>query len=75
MTKLQAQKDYLEAEEHGDLERMRAISIQYGSTLAKSTPKTPAPCKYNNKTTNFVMMHLRNFERQCFVVLENILDS
>lgn len=43
VTKLQAQKDYLEAEENGDLERMRAISIQYGSTLAKSTPRTPAP--------------------------------
>lgn len=49
VTKLQAQKDYLEAEENGDLERMRAISIQYGSTLAKSTPRTPAPCQYNEK--------------------------
>lgn len=73
MTKLQAQKDYLEAEEHGDLERMRAISIQYGSTLAKSTPRTPAPCEYN-KITHFVVMHLGNFDRQCFGVLENVLD-
>uniref|UniRef100_A0A672GD40 Ess-2 splicing factor homolog n=1 Tax=Salarias fasciatus TaxID=181472 RepID=A0A672GD40_SALFA len=43
VTKLQAQKDYLEAEENGDLERMRAISIRYGSSLAKSTPQSSAP--------------------------------
>uniref|UniRef100_A0A8C5HIX3 Ess-2 splicing factor homolog n=1 Tax=Gouania willdenowi TaxID=441366 RepID=A0A8C5HIX3_GOUWI len=39
VTKLQAQKDYLEAEENGDLERMREISIRYGSSLAKRTPQ------------------------------------
>lgn len=43
VTKLQAQKDYLDAEENGDLERMREISIRYGSSLAKSTPQTSAP--------------------------------
>lgn len=45
VTKLQAQKDYLDAEENGDLERMREISIQYGSSLAKSTPRSTAPCE------------------------------
>ncbi|XP_053735500.1 splicing factor ESS-2 homolog [Synchiropus splendidus] len=43
VTKLQAQHDYLEAEENGDLERMREISIRYGSSLAKSTPQSSAP--------------------------------
>ncbi|KAK7895250.1 hypothetical protein WMY93_020575 [Mugilogobius chulae] len=43
VTKLQAQKDYLEAEENGDLERMRQISIRYGSSLAKATPQSAAP--------------------------------
>ncbi|XP_040914436.1 splicing factor ESS-2 homolog [Toxotes jaculatrix] len=43
VTKLQAQKDYLEAEETGDLERMREISIRYGSSLTKSTPRSSAP--------------------------------
>uniref|UniRef100_A0A3Q0SHE5 Ess-2 splicing factor homolog n=1 Tax=Amphilophus citrinellus TaxID=61819 RepID=A0A3Q0SHE5_AMPCI len=43
VTKLQAQKEYLEAEENGDLERMREISIQYGSSLTKSTPQSSAP--------------------------------
>uniref|UniRef100_A0A1A7WP07 DiGeorge syndrome critical region gene 14 n=1 Tax=Iconisemion striatum TaxID=60296 RepID=A0A1A7WP07_9TELE len=43
VTKLQAQKDYLEAEESGDLERMREISIRYGSSLTKSTPRTSVP--------------------------------
>lgn len=43
VTKLQAQKDYLDAEENGDLERMREISIRYGSSLAKSTPKASVP--------------------------------
>ncbi|KAM9306153.1 splicing factor ESS-2 homolog isoform 2-T3 [Pholidichthys leucotaenia] len=43
VTKLQAQMDYLEAEENGDLERMRDISIRYGSSLAKSTPQAAAP--------------------------------
>ncbi|KAM3874448.1 splicing factor ESS-2 homolog [Diretmus argenteus] len=43
VTKLQAQKDYLEAEETGDLEKMREISIRYGSSLTKSTPRSTAP--------------------------------
>ncbi|KAM4634400.1 splicing factor ESS-2 homolog [Polymixia lowei] len=43
VTKLQAQKDYLDAEENGDLERMREISIRYGSSLTKSTPRASAP--------------------------------
>lgn len=43
VTKLQAQKEYLEAEENGDLERMRVIAIRYGSSLAKSTPQSSAP--------------------------------
>uniref|UniRef100_A0A3P9CR36 Ess-2 splicing factor homolog n=1 Tax=Maylandia zebra TaxID=106582 RepID=A0A3P9CR36_9CICH len=43
VTKLQAQKEYLEAEENGDLERMREISIRYGSSLTKSTPQSSAP--------------------------------
>lgn len=48
VTKLQAQKEYLEAEENGDLERMRVIAIRYGSSLAKSTPQSSAPCQQNN---------------------------
>lgn len=43
VTKLQAQKDYLEAEECGDLVKMREISIRYGSSMAKSTPRSTAP--------------------------------
>uniref|UniRef100_A0A3B3V150 Ess-2 splicing factor homolog n=1 Tax=Poecilia latipinna TaxID=48699 RepID=A0A3B3V150_9TELE len=43
VTKLQAQKEYLEAEESGDLEKMREISIRYGSSLNKSTPQTSVP--------------------------------
>ncbi|XP_074473591.1 splicing factor ESS-2 homolog isoform X1 [Sebastes fasciatus] len=43
VTKLQAQKDYLDAEDTGDLERMREISIRYGSSLTKSTPRSTAP--------------------------------
>ncbi|XP_076020364.1 splicing factor ESS-2 homolog [Genypterus blacodes] len=43
VTKLQAQKDYLHAEESGDLERMREISIRYGSSLTKTTPRSAAP--------------------------------
>lgn len=45
VTKLQAQREYLEAEETGDLVRMREISIRYGSSLTKSTPRSSAPCK------------------------------
>nr|XP_061800896.1 splicing factor ESS-2 homolog [Nerophis lumbriciformis] len=41
VTKLQAQKDYLDAEESGDLERMREISIRYGKS--KTTPQSSAP--------------------------------
>ncbi|OCT98287.1 hypothetical protein XELAEV_18010517mg [Xenopus laevis] len=41
--KLQAQKEYLEAEECGDLEKMRQISIKFGSNLGKSTRDTPLP--------------------------------
>ncbi|KAG5834892.1 hypothetical protein ANANG_G00266380 [Anguilla anguilla] len=43
VTKLRAQKDYLEAEENGDLEKMREIAIKYGSSLSKSTPRSTAP--------------------------------
>lgn len=45
MEKLRAQKDYLEAEENGDLEKMRQIAIKFGSSLSKSSRDTPAPCK------------------------------
>ncbi|XP_007908269.2 splicing factor ESS-2 homolog [Callorhinchus milii] len=41
--KLQAQKEYLEAEESGDMEKMREIAIKYGSSLGKSTLGTPVP--------------------------------
>ncbi|KAF7240819.1 hypothetical protein EYD10_12594, partial [Varanus komodoensis] len=41
--KLRAQKDYLEAEESGDLEKMRQIAIKFGSSLGKSSKDTPAP--------------------------------
>uniref|UniRef100_A0A672P529 Ess-2 splicing factor homolog n=1 Tax=Sinocyclocheilus grahami TaxID=75366 RepID=A0A672P529_SINGR len=40
VSKLQAQNDYLEAEENGDMERMREIAIKYGSLMAKYTPRT-----------------------------------
>ncbi|KAM6986951.1 splicing factor ESS-2 homolog [Aplochiton taeniatus] len=43
VTKMQAQKEYLEAEDCGDFQRMREISMRYGSTLAKSTPQSSAP--------------------------------
>ncbi|XP_077099628.1 splicing factor ESS-2 homolog [Siphateles boraxobius] len=43
VSKLQAQKDYLEAEESGDLERMREIAIKYGAAMAKFTPRTYVP--------------------------------
>lgn len=42
ITKLQAQMDYIDAEENGDLQRMREISIQFGSS-SKSTPRSNAP--------------------------------
>uniref|UniRef100_A0A8B9S7U0 Ess-2 splicing factor homolog n=1 Tax=Apteryx owenii TaxID=8824 RepID=A0A8B9S7U0_APTOW len=41
--KLRAQKEYLEAEENGDLEKMRQIAIKFGSSLGKSSRDTPAP--------------------------------
>ncbi|XP_075390281.1 splicing factor ESS-2 homolog isoform X2 [Tenrec ecaudatus] len=40
--KLQAQKEYLEAEENGDLERMRQIAIKFGSALGKMS-REPLP--------------------------------
>ncbi|XP_030624753.1 splicing factor ESS-2 homolog [Chanos chanos] len=43
VTKLQAQREYLEAEENGDLERMREIAIKYGSTVTRSTPRASVP--------------------------------
>ncbi|XP_026996962.1 splicing factor ESS-2 homolog [Tachysurus fulvidraco] len=43
VSKLQAQKDYLEAEESGDLQRMREIAIKYGTAMAKYTPRTYVP--------------------------------
>ncbi|XP_060539753.1 splicing factor ESS-2 homolog [Pantherophis guttatus] len=41
--KLRAQKEYLEAEESGDLEKMRQIAIKFGSSLGKAARDTPAP--------------------------------
>uniref|UniRef100_H9GZY3 Ess-2 splicing factor homolog n=1 Tax=Equus caballus TaxID=9796 RepID=H9GZY3_HORSE len=41
--KLQAQKEYLEAEENGDLERMRQIAIKFGSDLGKMSREPPPP--------------------------------
>ncbi|MBN3287016.1 ESS2 factor, partial [Polyodon spathula] len=41
--KLQAQMGYLEAEETGDLERMREIAIKFGSSLGKSSAHSSAP--------------------------------
>ncbi|KAM6403780.1 splicing factor ESS-2 homolog [Rhynochetos jubatus] len=41
--KLRAQKEYLEAEENGDLEKMRQIAIKFGSSLSRSSRDTPAP--------------------------------
>ncbi|XP_066465910.1 splicing factor ESS-2 homolog [Tiliqua scincoides] len=41
--KLRAQKNYLEAEESGDLEKMRQIAIKFGSSLGRSSKDTPAP--------------------------------
>ncbi|KAM4706699.1 splicing factor ESS-2 homolog [Discoglossus pictus] len=40
--KLRAQKEYLEAEESGDLEKMRQIAIKFGSS-GKSSQDTPLP--------------------------------
>ncbi|XP_067834224.1 splicing factor ESS-2 homolog [Heptranchias perlo] len=41
--KLRAQREYLEAEESGDMEKMREITIKYGSSLGKPSSGTPAP--------------------------------
>lgn len=49
VSKLQAQKDYLEAEEHGDLEKMREIAIKYGSVSNRSTPRVNMPCKFQKR--------------------------
>ncbi|XP_076139963.1 splicing factor ESS-2 homolog [Alosa pseudoharengus] len=43
VTKLQAQKDYLQAEENGDLEKMREIAIKFGSASNRSTPRVNMP--------------------------------
>ncbi|XP_041059530.1 splicing factor ESS-2 homolog isoform X2 [Carcharodon carcharias] len=40
--KLRAQREYLEAEESGDMEKMREITIKYGSSLRKPNSETPA---------------------------------
>jgi len=52
--KLRAQKEYLEAEENGDLEKMRQIAIKFGSSLGKSSRDTPVPCK--NRLTVAVLV-------------------
>ncbi|XP_053313322.1 splicing factor ESS-2 homolog [Spea bombifrons] len=41
--KLQAQKEYLEAEECGDLEKMRQIAIKFDTSSFKSSQETPLP--------------------------------
>ncbi|MBN3304278.1 splicing factor ESS-2 homolog [Amia ocellicauda] len=41
--KLRAQREYLEAEENGDLQKMRDIAIRFGSSMSKSTPRSTAP--------------------------------
>ncbi|XP_069476041.1 splicing factor ESS-2 homolog [Ambystoma mexicanum] len=41
--KLRAQNEYLDAEECGDLERMRQIAIKFGSSLGKFSRDSPAP--------------------------------
>ncbi|XP_078082882.1 splicing factor ESS-2 homolog [Mustelus asterias] len=40
--RLRAQREYLEAEESGDMEKMREITIKYGSSLRKPNSGTPA---------------------------------
>ncbi|XP_051973182.1 splicing factor ESS-2 homolog [Xyrauchen texanus] len=62
VSKLQAQKDYLEAEENGDLERMREIAIKYGSAMAKYTPRTYVP--YGTPLT-FVTPDVRSESPSC----------
>uniref|UniRef100_A0A8C5N095 Ess-2 splicing factor homolog n=1 Tax=Leptobrachium leishanense TaxID=445787 RepID=A0A8C5N095_9ANUR len=41
--KLRSQKEYLEAEECGDLEKMRQISIKLGTSTLMSSQETPLP--------------------------------
>lgn len=41
--KLNAQREFLEAEESGDMEKMREITIKFGSSLGKPSLVTPAP--------------------------------
>ncbi|KAJ1093767.1 hypothetical protein NDU88_006859 [Pleurodeles waltl] len=41
--KLRAQNEYLDAEECGDLEKMRQIAIKFGSSLGKISRDSPAP--------------------------------
>ncbi|MEE6526334.1 hypothetical protein FKM82_026934, partial [Ascaphus truei] len=41
--KLRAQREYLEAEESGDLEKMRQIAIKFGSSSGKLSRETPLP--------------------------------
>ncbi|XP_039627796.1 splicing factor ESS-2 homolog isoform X1 [Polypterus senegalus] len=43
VAKLRTQKEYLEAEEHGDLEKMREIAIKFGSSLGKASVRSSAP--------------------------------
>ncbi|XP_059839219.1 splicing factor ESS-2 homolog [Hypanus sabinus] len=43
VVKLNAQKEFLEAEESGDMEKMREITIKYGPSLGKPNLMTPAP--------------------------------
>lgn len=41
--KLRAQNEYLDAEECGDLEKMRQIAIKFGSSLGKISRDSPVP--------------------------------
>ncbi|XP_038619031.1 splicing factor ESS-2 homolog [Tachyglossus aculeatus] len=43
MEKLQAQREYLEAEDSGDLEKMRQLAIKLGSSLGRPARDTPLP--------------------------------
>lgn len=45
VARLRAQREYLEAEESGDLEKMRQIAIKFGSALGRSGRDAAAPCK------------------------------
>lgn len=78
MEKLRAQKEYLEAEENGDLEKMRQIAIKFGSSLGKSSRDTPVPCKnrslgcpsaYAESVGGFHKQTNTNKTQLCFVFL------